>query len=214
MDRRRRRAWVFGTVGAVAVLLLAVASALVVPILLHENQGSANQAPSAEDWPQRVTATGDDGRVRSLELVAVDAGGIVDSSALVPGDHLVVAGAGYDQGRGIYVAICRIPGDPTERPTPCLGGIPETDEDTAPIAGDIEWAPSNWISDDWAWKLFGARPFDDQESGTFTAYLLVPAAADENVDCRVDACAIYTRNDHTALSDRVQDLGIPVAFAP
>ena len=26
-------------------------------------------------------------------------------------------------------------------------------------------------------------------------------------------CAIYTRNDHTALADRVQDLYIPVGFA-
>ena len=25
-------------------------------------------------------------------------------------------------------------------------------------------------------------------------------------------CAIYTRNDHTALGDRVQDLFIPIAF--
>jgi hypothetical protein len=29
----------------------------------------------------------------------------------------------------------------------------------------------------------------------------------------VDACGIYTRNDHTALNDRVQDLFVPVAWA-
>jgi hypothetical protein len=26
------------------------------------------------------------------------------------------------------------------------------------------------------------------------------------------ACALYTRNDHTAASDRVQDLAIPLGF--
>ena len=35
----------------------------------------------------------------------------------------------------------------------------------------------------------------------------------KDFDCRVDACGIFTRNDHTALSDRVQDLYVPVAFA-
>jgi hypothetical protein len=41
----------------------------------------------------------------------------------------------------------------------------------------------------------------------------VPEAADDNVDCRAVACAVYTRNDHTASADRVQDLYIPVGFA-
>ena len=35
----------------------------------------------------------------------------------------------------------------------------------------------------------------------------------DGYDCTVDRCAIYTRNDHTALGDRVQDLYIPVGFA-
>ena len=40
-------------------------------------------------------------------------------------------------------------------------------------AGTIQYAPSNWINDDWAWKLFGARSYDDREAGTFTAYIEV-----------------------------------------
>ena len=78
--------------------------------------------------------------------------------------------------------------------------------------GAIEYAPSNWINDDWAWKLFGARSYDDAATGTFTAYLEVGEAKDDAVDCTTDACGIFTRNDHTALSDRVQDLHVPVAF--
>jgi hypothetical protein len=87
------------------------------------------------------------------------------------------------------------------------GGEQEIEE------GTIQFAPSNWINDDWAWRLFGARSFDDREAGTFTAYIEVPEAADDNVDCRAVACAVYTRNDHTAAADRVQDLYIPVGFA-
>jgi hypothetical protein len=77
----------------------------------------------------------------------------------------------------------------------------------------VQYAPSNWINDDWAWRLFGARSYADREAGTFTAYLEVPEAFDDHVDCREVACALYTRNDHTAAADRVQDLYIPVGFA-
>ena len=58
-----------------------------------------------------------------------------------------------------------------------------------------------------------ARAYDDSDSGTFTAYLEVADPKGESVDCTEVACAIYTRNDHTALGDRVQDLYLPVAFA-
>jgi hypothetical protein len=60
--------------------------------------------------------------------------------------------------------------------------------------------------------LFGARSFDDHEQGTFTAYIEVPGFADANVDCRERLCGLYTRNDHTALDDRVQDVYVPIDF--
>ena len=197
--------------GIVVVLLVPIAI-IVVPILSHQNQGSANQTPPAVDWPLSVTATGDDGRTRVLTIVSTDDGATVDTSALTPGDRIIVEGSGYDPDRGIYVAICKVPDDPSIKPGPCLGGIPEqTEQEAEP--GAIEYAPSNWINDDWAWKLFGARSYDDREAGTFTAYIEVAEPEGDGVDCRVDACALYTRNDHTALSDRVQDLYLPVAFA-
>jgi hypothetical protein len=185
---------------------------VVVPILTHVDQGDANQQTPAEQWPLEATATGDDGRERRIRILAVEPGGTVDTSALVPGDRFVVSGTGYDPARGIYVAICAIPDDPGTKPGPCLGGVP-TQEAVEVEEGTIQFAPSNWINDDWAWRLFGARSFDDRDTGTFTAYLEVPETADDKVDCREVACALYTRNDHTAAGDRVQDLFIPLGFA-
>jgi hypothetical protein len=196
------------------VVLLVPAAVLGLPILLHQNGGSANQQQPGAEWPTTVTATGDDGRERELTVVSPDPGGVVDTASLTVGEHLVVSGTGYDAGQGIYVAICVIPADPATKPGPCLGGVPSTEPTGDPVSSDVtEWAPSNWINDDWAWKLFGARAFDDVATGTFTAYLEVVDPVGEGIDCTVDACAIYTRNDHTALSDRVQDLYIPVGYA-
>jgi hypothetical protein len=190
--------------------LLAFAAVIGVPILLHQDQGLSHQAPAGQEWPLTASATGDDGRDRSIRVEAAE--GALDTSALEPGQHLIVTGSGYDPERGIYVAICAIPADPSIKPGPCLGGVPDQDAQEVD-EGTVQYAPSNWINDDWAWKLFGARSYDDREAGTFTAYLEVPAASDDHVDCREVACAIYTRNDHTAAADRVQDLYIPVGFA-
>jgi hypothetical protein len=110
------------------------------------------------------------------------------------------------------VAICVIPDDPATKPGPCLGGVPtQTQQDVAD--GTVQYAPSNWINDDWAWKLFGSRGYDDPTAGTFTAYLEIPSPIGEGIDCTESACAIYTRNDHTALRDRAQDVYLPVGFA-
>jgi hypothetical protein len=199
-------------VAAAFVALLIPVAVIAVPIITHRDQGTANQEPSGEEWPLVATATGDDGRERTIEILTVDGTGEVDTSALSPGDRFVVSGSGYDPERGIYVAICAIADDPTVKPGPCLGGVPSGGEQEIE-EGTIQFAPSNWINDDWAWRLFGARSFDDRTAGTFTAYIEVPEAADDHVDCRAVACAVYTRNDHTAAADRVQDLYIPVGFA-
>jgi hypothetical protein len=206
----RRRRWPWFAAGAL-VLVLAVVAIVLIPILTHVDQGSANQDPSTDEWPLEATATGDDGRERRIEILSVEPGGEVDTSALAPGDRFVVSGTGYDAEQGIYVAICAIPDDPETKPGPCLGGVP-SQEPVEVEEGTIQFAPSNWINDDWAWKLFGARGFDDDDTGTFTAYLEVPPTSDDHVDCREVRCALYTRNDHTAASDRVQDLYIPLGF--
>ncbi|MGX5681553.1 hypothetical protein [Schumannella luteola] len=207
--RRRRWPWI---VLAIVVVLLVPVAILAVPILTHQNQGSANQETPVDEFPLEVSATGDDGRTRDLMVLSPDPGGAVDTSALEVGERLIVSGSGYDSSRGIYVAICVIPDDPSIKPGPCVGGVPDQ-EQTDVAAGTVQYAPSNWINDDWAWKLFGARSYDDLETGTFTAYLEVGDPAGEGFDCRVDRCAIYTRNDHTALNDRVQDLYIPIRYA-
>ncbi|MCU1441289.1 MAG: hypothetical protein JWP85_2286 [Rhodoglobus sp.] len=206
--RRRRWPWI---VGGIALILLVPIAVIAVPILAHRDQGLPNQQQVTDEWPLVATATGDDGRHRSFKVLGVD-GASVDTSALEVGQHLIVKGAGYDGSQGIYVAICVIPADPATKPGPCVGGVPDQQQ-TEVEAGTVQFAPSNWINDDWAWKLFGARSFDDIEAGTFTAYIEVGQPLGDDFDCRVDACGLYTRNDHTALGDRVQDLYVPVAWA-
>lgn len=210
-ETRRRRRWPW-IVGAVIVVLLVPVAILVVPILTHQSEGISHQDDATIAFPTTVTATGDDGRTRELAVAAPEPGGSVDTRALTPGERLVVTGSGYDGSRGIYVAICVIPDDPTIKPGPCIGGVPDQAQETVE-AGTVQYAASNWINDDWAWKLFGARSYDDVAAGTFTAYLEVGDPKGDGFDCSTQACGIFTRNDHTALGDRVQDLYIPVQFA-
>ena len=212
-SRKRRILLLAGWVAGITITVAAIVTAwIVVPIVTSSPSGSSGQSLDVEGYPSTVTATGDDGRVRTLEAVFAN-GDDRDLSALVPGDRIIVSGSGYDPGTGIYVAVCKVPEAPNERPGPCLGGVPSTEEDGDTTRGAVEYAASNWINDDWAWRLFGARSFDDRAAGTFSAYLEIPAKADENVDCTEVRCGLYTRNDHTALDDRVQDLYLPVSFA-
>lgn len=207
--RRRRWPWIVGVL--VAGLLVPVAI-VAIPIVAHQSQGLSHQNRSAQQWPTTATAAGDDGRTREIMVLSPAPGGVVDTSALEVGERLVVSGTGYDGSRGIYVAICVIPDAPTQKPGPCVGGVPDQARQEAE-AETVQYAPSNWINDDWAWKLFGARSYDDDARGTFTAYIAVGDPKGEGFDCRVDACGLFTRNDHTALNDRVQDLYVPVQFA-
>ena len=206
-SRRRRWPWILG--GALLLVLVPV-GVLALPILTHDDRGMSNQQPTVEQWPTTVSAVGDDGREREVSVEAGDASAL-DTSALSAGQRLIVRGSGFDAAQGIYVAICVIPDDPAVKPGPCIGGVPDQKQENVE-AGTIQYAPSNWINDDWAWRLFGARGYDDVAAGSFTAYLEVGEPAGDGFDCRVDACGLYTRNDHTALRDRVQDLHIPVAF--
>lgn len=207
--RRRRWPWI---VSGIVVLLLVLVAVVVVPIVTHQPQGSSGQARVAEgEFPTSITATGDDERTRTIS-VATESGAEPDLSAVSAGDRLVVTGDGFDPDRGIYVAVCKVPDELDGKPGPCLGGVgsqevEEFDE------GVVQYAASNWINGAFAWRLFGARSFDDAEAGTFTAYIELPPVADENVDCGRDTCGLYTRNDHTAVSDRVQDLYVPLRWA-
>ena len=183
---------------------------IAVPIFTSSPQGKSGQILNVEGFPSSVTALGDDGRQRILSAELEDATRGFDD--LRKGDRLVVTGSGYNSNLGIYVALCKVPDTIEGKPGPCLGGVGQMEEDGEVIADVVEYGASNWINEDWAWRLFGARSFDDPEAGTFSAYIEVPASADENVDCTAVPCGVYTRNDHTALEDRVQDLYLPIAF--
>lgn len=195
----------------VAALVVAGAAALVVPILTHRSAGGSGQ-DIPEGFVSSASAAGADGRTRELAVETPD-GEPADLAQLRPGDVLVVRGSGYDAGIGIYVSICLIPSLPGEKPSPCLGGLPEGAME-GEAAGSDEAQSSVWITDDWAWSAFATKGYDDPGSGSFEALLLVPEAAQDGLDCTRSVCAITTRADHTASADRVQDMQLPVAFAP
>jgi hypothetical protein len=195
----------------VTLAMVLVAWVVVSPFILPAKTGSSGQALDVEGYPTTVSATGDDGRTRTLS-VTFEGGQEADLENVRPGDRLVVTGSGFDSSRGIYVAICQVPAAVDIRPGPCLGGVPELGDGGTGVE-TVEWSPSNWINQEWAWRLFGARSYDDSERGTFRAFILVPPASEDSVNCFDVACGIFTRNDHTALNNRVQDLYLPVRFS-
>lgn len=194
-----------------AVLLLGAVAAILVPILTHQSAGdSGQQVP--EGFVSSTSARGADDRTRTL-WVETPSGDEADLAQLEPGDELVVHGSGYDAGIGIYVSICLIPSIAGEKPSPCLGGLPEGAME-GEAAGSDEATSSAWVTDDWAWRAFATKGFDDADAGEFEVRLLVPESAQDGLDCTKSVCAITTRADHTASNDRVQDMQLPVAFAP
>lgn len=200
--------WIVGGLLGAAALFVAW---LVVPILTASPQGSSGQELRVSGFPTSVNATGDDGRTRVLNasLQTNDGRGL---DRLIAGDRIIVSGKGFNSDSGIYVALCAVPDSVDIKPGPCLGGVPDTVPNAGSVAGAIEYAPSNWINDQWAWRLFGARSFDNRDTGEFTAYIEVPGFRDDIVNCQEVRCGLYTRNDHTSLEDRVQDLYVPVGF--
>lgn len=194
----------------VAVLVLAGAAVMLVPILTHQSAGGSGQSVP-EDFVSEARATGADGRTREVRVETPD-GAPADLAQLHPGEELVVRGSGFDAGIGIYVSICLVPETVGEKPGPCLGGLPEGAMD-GDAAGSVDAQTSVWITDDWAWRAFASHGFENAETGMFTAKLLVADPVQEGLDCRQARCAVTTRADHTAAGDRVQDMQLPVAFA-
>jgi len=199
------------TLGALLLSALLFVAWIVVPIFTGSPQGSSGQELVVEGYPTSVSATGDDGRTRQLS-VQNPSGDPVDMGNIRAGERIVVSGVGYNPASGIYVAVCKVPERIGQKPGPCLGGVPSTEPDGDVSPDVVEYGPSNWINDDWAWRLFGARSFDSRAEGTFTAYIEITSPSDAEVDCTAVSCGLYTRNDHTALEDRVQDLYLPVSF--
>ncbi|MFF3938022.1 immunoglobulin I-set domain protein [Streptomyces phaeofaciens] len=112
---------------------------------------------------------------------------------------LKITGSGYDEEKGIYVALCVDNGE-GELPTPCVGGV-----DMTGASHSSAWISSN--PPDYGEEL--ATPYGD--GGTFEVELTVDAE-DEFTDCFRAACVLATRADHTLSGDRSQDVKVPVAF--
>ncbi|MDM8085877.1 hypothetical protein QUV83_13960 [Cellulomonas cellasea] len=127
---------------------------------------------------------------------------VSQTDGLTPGQAVTVSGAGFDESKGIYVAIC-VDNGPGATPTPCLGGV-----DMEGTAGGSAWVSSNPPS--YAAGL--TTPFGP--GGTFEVTL--PAVAEDavaGVDCREVSCAVTVRYDHTRADDRTGDVLIPITFA-
>ena len=207
-SRTRRTRIILIALLTVAVLVLVGVAAVLMPILTHKSAGgSGQQLP--EKYVSEVSATGADGRTRTLSVTRSD-GEAFDAAAVKPGESFTISGAGFDAAIGIYVAVCAIPSDPAVKPGPCLGGIPAGAEEGTV---DTDELTSAWVTSDWAWMAFATHRYDNKQDGTFNVTLTMPEAKVEGLDCTVTRCAITTRADHTALNDRVQDIFIPIRFA-
>lgn len=158
--------------------------------------GLLTAAPTAHASWAEVTVEGASGQVVTVSSV----------TDLDPaGTDVRVTGTGFDESKGIYVALCVDNGEDA-RPTPCLGGVDMTGE-----GGSSGWISSNP-------PTYGkgvAVPFE--QGGSFDVVVHV-APADANVDCRDAAvaprgCVLATFADHTRISDRSADALVPVTFA-
>lgn len=208
-SRRRKaiRIALYSVIGLCLVVLIGVAIVLV-PILTHKSAGGSGQA-IPEGYVSQSSATGDDGRTRTLSAKTIE-GKPADLGAVQPGEEIVVTGSGYDSGIGIYVSFCAIPDSPKQKPSPCLGGIPQGAEQGS--AAGAQALASAWITDDWAWRSFATQGYDDAKKGSFTVRLTVPEPMTEGLDCATSRCALVTRSDHTASADRVQDMLLPIRY--
>ncbi|WP_320778595.1 immunoglobulin I-set domain protein [Streptomyces sp. CRN 30] len=116
------------------------------------------------------------------------------------GQTLKVSGTGYDEEKGVYVALC-VDNGAGELPTPCVGGV-----DMTGTSHSSAWISSN--PPDYGQDL--AVPYG--ADGSFEVELTVDAK-DEFTDCLKATCVLATRADHTLSGDRSQDVKVPVAFA-
>jgi hypothetical protein len=117
------------------------------------------------------------------------------------GEQLTVTGAGYDDFKGVYLAVCLLPA-PGERPTPCGGGIDMSGESQTSV-----WISSNPPS--YAKGL--TTPYGPD--GSFEATVFASSSLPDGRDCRDVPCALVSRADHTRSSDRTQDVLIPLTFS-
>lgn len=153
-----------------------------------------------------LTVMGATGNVRAgtQEVTVSDGTRTLIASSTVDLDPdvqiLRVQGTGFDITKGIYVGLCVV--QPAgQQPSPCGGGIDKTGS-----SGSSAWISSNPP----AYGVGLAVPYGD--GGSFDVEITVSASINDVVDCRRVECAIVTKNDHTIIGDRSQDLIVPVTF--
>lgn len=124
------------------------------------------------------------------------------------GQTVTVSGSGYNPAQGVYVSLCVIPDDfdPAApaygaTPTPCLGGA-----DSSGATGASHWVSSSFLA--------GLIPNSSKwTGGAFSVSVYVnPNISSTEVCGQNVRCAIVTRADHTALSNRDYDVFVPVTF--
>ncbi|MFF9775956.1 immunoglobulin I-set domain protein [Streptomyces sp. NPDC013978] len=153
--------------------------------------GGDGGGDGGDDEPSGTkTVTGSDGQKLTVTPV---------NNLATENQTLKVTGSGYDEKKGIYVALC-VDNGAGELPSPCIGGVDMTGESHS----------SAWISSnppDYGEEL--ATPYED--GGAFEVELTIDAK-DEYTDCFKARCVLATRADHTLSGDRSQDVKVPVAF--
>ncbi|APU17940.1 MULTISPECIES: hypothetical protein [Actinoalloteichus] len=172
-----------------ALTVLSMLALSVPGLSLPGLAGPVAHAESAQ--AESVEATGEAGQT----LILSRADGLDPA-----GEQVTVVGRGFDENKGIYVALCVLP-EPGGQPGPCLGGVDMEGESGA----------SSWISS--TPPPYGeglATPYADD--GSFTVELSVQAQ-DQFTDCLDTPCGVVTRADHLRTGDRSQDVLIPVSFA-
>ncbi|MGV9312217.1 endoglucanase [Streptomyces sp. NPDC003691] len=121
------------------------------------------------------------------------------------GQKVTVTGTGYDVTKGIYLAVCRVPATPADQPSPCLGG-----SDFTGGSGSTHWISNNPPA--YGQGLVKKFTVGADGKGSFTLEVTVKAK-DSSADCSQVRCAVVTRADHTHISDREQDVIVPVTFS-
>ncbi|MEU6348342.1 immunoglobulin I-set domain protein [Streptomyces sp. NPDC047072] len=147
--------------------------------------------------PARAADTPRTGLGKDGQKLTVSASANLDPA----GETLRVTGEGYDDTKGVYVAVCKDNGD-NRIPTPCLGGA-----DQSGSSGSSAWIIPEGSDGEGAGTV--AIPWG--EGGTFDVQLNVKAK-DSGLDCLTVACSVVTRVDHNGTGDRSQDVRIPITF--
>lgn len=178
-----------GALVAAAVAVVAVPTGAVPPSGATRSADDPLVAPVVTHSADGRTAT--DGR-RTLSASSVH--------ELADGQLVTVAGQGYDESKGIYVALCVVP-PANVAPSPCAGGADRDGQ-----AGASQWISSNPPS----YGVGVATPYGP--GGTFSTSFAVSPQLAPGIDCRSVRCALVTRNDHLRSADRSQDLLLPVTF--